>query len=298
MENPVRRGTDEARLRDLFEAHTTAAPSPSPAAVHEWVDDLLDLLFPQLSAGRTGDFQEFRSRWAASHDRLLHLLEALGDRVPAPPERLVEDFVAEVPALRAILLEDADAIYAGDPAAVDHDEVIRAYPGFRAIAIYRLAHHFHVRDVPIVPRVLTEYAHACTGIDIHPGAAIGPRFCIDHGTGIVIGETTEIGRNVKLYQGVTLGALSVAKGMARIKRHPTVEDDVVIYASTTILGGDTVVGRGSVIGGNVWLLRSVPPHSRVHYAPGTVVEEPEDSPDAASMLQGQPPSSRATGTER
>ena len=132
--------------------------------------------------------------------------------------------------------------------------------------------------MPVLPRVLTEHAHSRTGVDIHPGATIGPRFCIDHGTGIVVGETSRIGRNVKLYQGVTLGALSVKKDLARTKRHPTVEDDVVIYAGSTILGGDTVVGRGSIIGGNVWLLHSVPPYSRVHYAPGSVVEEqpPED----------------------
>ena len=161
----------------------------------------------------------------------------------------------------------------GLPAAVDVDEVIRTYPGFLGIAIYRIAHHFHRAGVPVIPRVLTEHAHARTGIDIHPGASIGPSFCIDHGTGIVVGETSEIGRNVKLYQGVTLGALSVQKEMARTKRHPTVEDDVVIYAGATILGGDTVVGRGSVIGGNVWLLHSVPPNSRVYYDPETVIEE-------------------------
>jgi serine O-acetyltransferase len=298
MENSVWQGLDEARLRDLFEAHATVEPGPPPAAVHAWVDELLDLLFPQLATARARDFEEFRTRWAGSHARLLQLLDAVRDQVPASPARLVEDFAVELPRLRAVLLEDADAIYAGDPAATDHDEVIRAYPGFRAIAIYRLAHHFHARGVPIVPRVLTEYGHSRTGIDIHPGAVIGPRFCIDHGTGIVIGETTEIGRNVKLYQGVTLGALSVAKDMARTKRHPTVEDDVVIYASTTILGGDTVVGRGSVIGGNVWLLRSVPPHSRVHYAPGTVVEERDDDRSGPVDGEDQPPNARATGTER
>jgi serine O-acetyltransferase len=263
----------DPQLQRLFEHHQAAPPGPAPAELRGWVDEILDLLFPQLATVRPRDFDEFQQRWDACHAHLLELLETLGDALPAPPRQLADELAAALPDLRAILLEDADAIYQGDPAAVDHDEVIRTYPGFLAIAIYRVAHHFHQRQVPVVPRVLTEYAHAVTGIDIHPGAVIGPRFCIDHGTGIVIGETTEIGRNVKLYQGVTLGALSVGKDMARTKRHPTVEDDVVVYASTTILGGNTVVGRGSVIGGNVWLLHSVPPGSRVHYAPGSVVEE-------------------------
>jgi serine O-acetyltransferase len=281
MDGSATMGMDEAQLRRLFDEQAAVPRGPAPAPVREWVEALLDLQFPQLAASRPRDFKEFRARWNACHARLLRLLDALGPAAPAPARQLVDEFIAEIPRLRELLLEDADAIYAGDPAAVDHDEVIRAYPGFLAIAVYRIAHHFHQRGVPMIPRVLTEYAHSRTGIDIHPGAVIGPRFCIDHGTGIVIGETTEIGRNVKLYQGVTLGALSVAKGMARTKRHPTVEDDVVIYASTIILGGETVVGRGSVIGGNVWLLGSVPPYSNVHYAPGTVVQErsiPVDGP--------------------
>jgi serine O-acetyltransferase len=271
--SPGQQAPGGAELQRLFAEHRAAPPGPSPADLRGWVDELLDLLFPQLAAVRPRDFDEFQRRWDDSHTHLLELLETLGDALPDPPGQVARELLDALPRLRAVLLEDADAIYHGDPAAVDHDEVIRTYPGFLAIAIYRVAHHFHRRQIPVIPRVLTEYAHALTGIDIHPGAAIGPRFCIDHGTGIVIGETTEIGRNVKLYQGVTLGALSVGKDMARTKRHPTVEDDVVIYASTTILGGNTVVGRGSVIGGNVWLLHSVPPNSRVHYAPGSVVEE-------------------------
>jgi serine O-acetyltransferase len=260
-------------LRPLYDAHAEARPAPSPAAVRAWLDDLLELLFHQLARSRPASFQEFVERWETSRARLVQLLEPLGPTLPAEPEPIADGFHAALPALRETLLDDAAAIYTGDPAAADHDEVVRTYPGFLAIAIYRLAHHFHREGVPVVPRVLTEYAHARTGIDIHPGATIGRRFCIDHGTGIVIGETCEIGSNVKLYQGVTLGALSVSKALSRTKRHPTVEDDVVIYASTTILGGDTVVGKGSIIGGNVWLLRSVPPYSRVHYAPGSVVEE-------------------------
>jgi serine O-acetyltransferase len=243
-----------------------------------WVDETLELLFPELAHGVNGDFGAFRHRWDTNRSRLISLLGSFGPGLEADPAGLAAEFDAAVETLRETLLEDADAIYTGDPAAVDHAEVVRTYPGFLAIAVYRVAHFFCRRRVPVLPRVLTEYAHARTGVDIHPAARIGPRFCIDHGTGIVVGETTEIGRNVKLYQGVTLGALSVKKDMAKTKRHPTVEDDVVIYAGATILGGETVVGRGSTIGGSVWLLHSVPPNSRVYHDPDTVIEEHPDAP--------------------
>lgn len=154
---------------------------------------------------------------------------------------------------------------AGDPAATTSYEVIRTYPGFYALAFYRLAYGLHQEKVPLIPRILTEYAHSKTGIDIHPGASIGRYFFMDHGTGIVIGETTVIGERVKLYQGVTLGALSVDKSMASTKRHPTIEDGVVIYSGATILGGETVVGKDSIIGGNVWLTRSVPANTKIYH---------------------------------
>ncbi len=264
---------EESQLRRLYDEHITAPEAPSPIAVRDWVDVLLELMFHQLVRSRPASLQDFRRRWEANHAALLDLLGSVRPQLPKEPGAVGEEFARHLPDLREALLEDADAIYKGDPAAVDHDEVIRSYPGFLAIAIYRVAHSLYRQGVPIIPRALTEYAHARTGVDIHPGATIGRRFCIDHGTGIVVGETTEIGDNVKIYQGVTLGALSVSKERARTKRHPTVEDDVVIYAGSTILGGDTVVGRGSVIGGNVWLLQSVPPGSKVHYAPGSVVAE-------------------------
>jgi serine O-acetyltransferase len=164
-----------------------------------------------------------------------------------------------------ILNTDIDAILEGDPAARTRFEIIRAYPGFYAISFYRIAHKLADLEIPLLPRILTEYAHSKTGIDIHPGAEIGEHFCIDHGTGIVIGETTIIGNHVKIYQGVTLGALSVDKAMSFIKRHPTVEDYVVIYSGATILGGDTIIGHYSIIGGNVWLTKSVPPYSTVYH---------------------------------
>jgi serine O-acetyltransferase len=186
--------------------------------------------------------------------------------------RLRDSFIEQLPSFHSTLLEDAQAIYQGDPAAHSVDEVILAYPGFYAIAVYRLANWFVRKGVLLVPRLLSEVAHKRTGVDIHPGADIGRAFVIDHGTGIVIGETTTIRDNVKLYQGVTLGALSVDKGLSQTKRHPTIENNVVIYANATILGGETVIGAGSVIGGNVWLTSSVPAGSRVYHRSDVTVK--------------------------
>lgn len=183
--------------------------------------------------------------------------------------RIVTEFFAQVPAVREILATDVQAAFDGDPAARSTDETIFCYPGLFAIMVQRLAHRFYTLEVPLLPRIMTEHAHNLTGIDIHPGAKLGRSFFIDHGTGIVIGETTEIGNNVKLYQGVTLGALAPAFGqlLRGQKRHPTIEDDVTIYAGATILGGDTNIGRGSVIGGNVFITSSVPPQNQVSAEP-------------------------------
>jgi serine O-acetyltransferase len=176
-------------------------------------------------------------------------------------------FLRALPDLRAALATDVQAAYQGDPAAKSHDEVIFSYPGLFAVTVYRAAHQLHRQGVPLMPRIMTEYAHSQTGIDIHPGAQIGESFFIDHGTGVVIGETTKIGHRVRLYQGVTLGALSLpphlVESLRSKKRHPTVEDDVIIYSGATILGGDTVIGARAVIGGNVWLTDSVPPDTKV-----------------------------------
>jgi serine O-acetyltransferase len=176
---------------------------------------------------------------------------------------VVDEFFEELPNIRVILAKDLEAAVRGDPAAKSADEVILSYPGFQAITIHRIAHFFYTRQIPLIPRMMSELIHTRTGIDIHPGAQIGEYFFIDHGTGIVIGETTVIGKNVKLYQGVTLGALSVKKDESGRKRHPTIEDDVTIYANATILGGETVIGRGSVIGGSAWITKSVPQDSKV-----------------------------------
>lgn len=237
-----------------------------PPRLHELAERLihraLELLFPHFAAevgGRAGDIAE---EVAALQALLIEAL-CLPGADCREPRAVVAGFLAELPELRAALLLDAEAIYDGDPAADSVDEVILAYPGFFATAVYRIAHRLRQSNVSLFPRVLTEIAHRDTGIDIHPGAIIGAHFAIDHGTGIVIGETAVLGARVKLYQGVTLGALSVDKRMARTKRHPTIGDGVVIYANATILGGDTVIGEGSRIGGNVWLTRSIPAHSVV-----------------------------------
>ncbi|MGN1098394.1 MAG: serine O-acetyltransferase EpsC [Clostridia bacterium] len=174
-------------------------------------------------------------------------------------EEIVYEFLEKIPKLREYLYTDIQAAYDGDPAAYSTDEIIFSYPGVFAITVYRIAHELLLLNVPLIPRIMTEYAHSVTGIDIHPGATIGKYFFIDHGTGIVIGETTQIGNNVKIYQGVTLGALSTRKGqeLKGVKRHPTIGDNVTIYSGTSILGGDTVIGNGVTIGGNAFVVSSV-----------------------------------------
>ncbi len=176
-------------------------------------------------------------------------------------------FMKELPVLRSLLAMDVRAALDGDPAAKGYDEIIFSYPGLFAVAVHRMAHQLYRQGVPLIPRIMSEYAHSITGIDIHPGAQIGESFFIDHGTGVVVGETAVIGNRVRIYQGVTLGALSLSKDeveqLRSVKRHPTIEDDVIIYSGVTILGGDTVIGARSVIGGNVWITASIPPGTRV-----------------------------------
>ncbi|MBF9236781.1 serine acetyltransferase [Hymenobacter sp. BT683] len=249
---------------ELAQAHSTVPDALPGTAFCALADGLLALLFPQRAErplsttdAVASELYHFRSELAV----LLAQVPAL----PASAPTLADEFTAQLPALRTALLRDATAILASDPAAQGLGEIISSYPGFYATALHRLAHALHQRGLPRLPRLLSEYAHQRTGIDIHPGAQIGAAFCIDHGTGLVIGETAVIGANVQIYQGVTLGALSVTKGLQGTKRHPTIEDHVVIYAGATILGGSTVVGTRSIIGGNVWLTESVPSHSRVYH---------------------------------
>lgn len=232
---------------------------PQKNEVYQFVNELISYLFPILS-NKAIDEKEMRI------DEILFLLEKIlqsYDSDLANRELVVQKFKAKLPQIYALLTKDAVAIYEGDPAAQSVEEVIICYPGFYAILVYRIAHELANLAIPIIPRMLTEYSHSKTGIDIHAQAKIGESFCIDHGTGIVIGETAEIGKSVKIYQGVTLGAISVAKEYAGKKRHPTIEDNTVIYAGSTILGGNTRIGHHSTIGGNVWLTHSVDPYSVV-----------------------------------
>ncbi len=226
--------------------------------VGELIDSLHDTLTTQIARARLHE---------ARVDRCVDPCEDHEDYQTAGQKTAIA-FLERIPDLRRVLALDVQAAYDGDPACKNLDEVILCYPGLEAVTVYRLAHELHLLGVPFVPRMMTEWAHKETGIDIHPGASIGHHFFIDHGTGVVIGETCEIGQRVKLYQGVTLGALSFptdADGniIRNMKRHPTIEDRVVIYANATILGGKTVIGHDSVIGSSVWLTHSVAPHTTV-----------------------------------
>jgi len=246
---------DEAAIHGLL---------PDRDLVATFADGVVGLLFPDgRHAPRTpaGIRAELEARCRA----LTPVLAPLRAHLPDSPDALAERFMEMLPAIHEALTLDAEAIEAGDPAAHGTAEVVLAYPGFMALAFYRIAHALHVEGIPLVPRMISEIAHGRTGADIHPAAIIGRSCCIDHGTGLVIGETAVIGDDVKLYQGVTLGALSVSKLASGTKRHPTIEDRVVIYANATVLGGDTVVGSDSVIGGNVWLTHSVPADSLVYH---------------------------------
>ena len=256
-----------------------AATLPSRLAVEAVCAELMSLMFPGFRSEAVVSSEDLaeitRTRMRNLHARLKSEICRSFGKIPpneateAKAEEVLTSFLAELPHLRRILWTDIDAAYEGDPAAKSYEEIILAYPALEAIAIYRMAHLLYDK-VPLVPRIMTEWAHSRTGIDIHPGAKIGSHFFIDHGTGVVIGESSEIGSRVKLYHGVTLGARSFQKDEhGKIKkggkRHPTVEDDVTIYPNSTILGGETVIGARSTIGGNVFLMQSVPPDSLVYY---------------------------------
>lgn len=259
--------------------HLDGANLPSKGAVVDITAQLLRLLFPGFFDDRVVHSEELRTETALRLDSVAGRLE---DEIckslacfesPDPrvsnhrrtASELTVRFLRALPEVRARLQTDVEAAYQGDPAARSREEVITAYPFVEAISVQRLAHELHVRGVPLLPRMMTEWAHSRTGIDIHPGAKIGSHFFIDHGTGTIIGETCVIGNHVKVFHGVTLGATSTSGGQAQRgqKRHPTIEDDVTIYTGAVILGGDTIIGKGSTIGGNVFLLQSIPPNSVV-----------------------------------
>ncbi len=248
-----------------------APPRPIRAMAEDFALRTLAFLFPQFARSERiapGTVRED----ARKIEMLLH--EAISPLVD-DAANISSAFLDKLPAVHVALVADARAILAVDPAAESMEEVVLAYPGFLATAVHRFAHELYQLDVPLFPRLLSEWAHGETGIDIHPGATIGQGFAIDHGTGVVIGETSAIGERVRIYQGVTLGALAVSKRYARRKRHPSIGDDVVIYANATILGGETIVGEGSIIGGNVWLTASVPPRSIVQFT-SRVEQRPSD----------------------
>jgi serine O-acetyltransferase len=257
--------SEDTFCKELYDAHQAASACPSPHLVIEWFDKLLGLLFPEFSEREFASKEEVATFGEGLKHTFKGLLLRSKMEVREHADQVINTFFESLPIIRKRLLWDVTAMYEGDPAARSEDEVIRTYPGFYAIAAHRLAHKLHQLNVDLIPRIISEHAHSKTGIDIHPAATIGDYFCIDHGTGIVIGETTEIGDHVKIYQGVTLGALSVKKSDASTKRHPTIEDEVVIYAGASILGGETVIGSQSIIGGNVWLTESVEPGSKIYY---------------------------------
>jgi len=256
---------DHQFINKLYNKHQETERYPPTSEICRLITKILLILFPQQSKKTYHKEEEISLAFYSREKELRNILQTMKQHLNDEVELVASAFMQQLPEVYEKLLKDIQAIVEGDPAAKSEYEVIRAYPGFYAIAFYRLANVLNKLQVPLLPRVLTEFAHSRTGIDIHPGAEIEPYFFIDHGTGITIGETAVIGKNVKLYQGVTLGALSVSKDQAQIKRHPTIEDNVVIYSGATILGGDTVIGHHSVIGGNVWLTKSTPPYTTVYH---------------------------------
>lgn len=251
--------------RELFTKQQEVLDMPSNARIASWAKNLLDLLFPERNSKSFGSIDEMLVAFEQAEIELFELLLKTKACSHCDNELIAKRFFEMLPVIYEVMNTDAEAILQGDPAAQSLREVIRTYPGFMAISIYRIAHQLLKLGIPLIPRILTEYAHSKTGIDIHPGAHIGPYLYIDHGTGLVIGETCIIGSHVKLYQGVTLGALSVEKSYANVQRHPIIEDHVIIYAGATILGGETVVGHHSIIGGNVWLTSSIEPYTTVYH---------------------------------
>ena len=258
-----------------------ACPPPDRLEIVKVLHELQSLLFPMAFRRDYPDMAEETLLIRALYRLRDQLVAAMrfqdlqGEDPVKAADAICTGFAERLPEIKRLLLLDVEALYEGDPAAGCREEVMITYPGFRAISIFRLAHELYALDAPLIPRIMTEYAHEKTGIDIHPGATVGEYFFIDHGTGIVVGETTTIGDHVKLYQGVTLGAKSFeldenGNPVKKIKRHPDIGNHVVIYANATILGGNTVIGDNCVIGGNTWLTRSVEPGSIVTYREGEV----------------------------
>ena len=274
---------ESAFIEKLFNRKKTDFPVfPNRLSAESLINGLFDILFLSFEK-KTESAAAFSDRYTKIRDGFGELLEGMiGDKGKA--KEVHRNFFLALPSIYENLLLDADAVLQFDPAANSLEEVFIAYPGFYAIAVYRISHSLHREGVKILPRLLSEYAHGKTGIDIHPAAVIGSSFFIDHGTGIVIGETAVIGKEVKIYQGVTLGALTVAKEDAHTKRHPTIGDKVIIYSGATILGGRTFIGNNSVIGGNVFLTNSVPAHSIVYQKNQAIVRDNNPLPEGLNFV--------------
>ncbi|MBC6489356.1 serine O-acetyltransferase EpsC [Flavihumibacter stibioxidans] len=259
----------------LIHGYILSSSVPKKKQVIDFAQELVDFLFPVVENEKTYEAKHHR-KLDALKNQFLEILFAFSETYKLEEEKICSDFFASMDECKGALLEDAKAMQQFDPAAKSIEEVVLTYPGFMAITAYRVANKIYQLQVPLIPRIISEWAHSITGIDIHPGATIGVPFMIDHGTGVVIGETTVIGRNVKVYQGVTFGALAVKKEEAEIKRHPTIEDGVIVYANSTILGGRTIIGRDSIIGGNCFIVESVPSQSIVYHQPIITVKNKKD----------------------
>jgi serine O-acetyltransferase len=269
-------------IQQLFEQHQKAYRAfPDKELAGQFIDQVFTFLFlPHKKQKQVADMEKELTLLKSHFSSLVYDVVHKEDEA----EQHTEEFFKAIPYIYGKLIKDAEGILKFDPAARSLEEILVAYPGFYATAIYRLSHQLWNQGLAIIPRLFTEYAHSKTGVDIHPGAQIGETFCIDHGTGIVVGETTIIGNNVKIYQGVTLGALQVSKDSTAVKRHPTIEDNVTIYSGATILGGKTVIGKDSIIGGNVWLTNSVPAFSVVYHKSEVKVRDKIPFPEPLNFV--------------
>lgn len=252
-------------IKILFETHQDSPKGPTIEQVADFTNRLLGILFPDLTNKIYDNQKELSFDLLNLKSELYEMLFMYPNRESINADNKTNLFFDKLKTVYQLLKTDVSAMFEGDPAAISEKEIVRSYPGFYAVASYRLAHELYLLNIKVIPRMIAEIAHSRTGVDIHPGAKIGKGFCIDHGTGVVIGETADIGDYVKIYQGVTLGALSVAKELAQTKRHPTIEDYVVLYSGATVLGGNTTIGHHSIIGGNTWITRSVDPESKIYY---------------------------------
>ncbi|MBK6266302.1 serine acetyltransferase [Marivirga sp. S37H4] len=255
----------ESFLEQLLAEHKNSLDCPSPDKITAFYESLVSFLFPDYGNEKITNKESLETKYELLQQEWMTILNQRCKRMQNPAKENASALFNKLENIKIQLEKDVDAMFSGDPAAKSRIEVVKTYPGFKAIAAHRIAHQIYENGFQLIARVISEYAHEKTGVDIHPGAKIGDYFCIDHGTGIVIGETTEIGEYVKIYQGVTLGATSVKKEDASTKRHPTIGNHVVIYANATILGGNTIIGEKCIIGGNSWITKSVPPHTKLYY---------------------------------